>query len=114
MKPKFGSFGADGFVYALVHERHIKFYFLYLLLFSGFAIWADISTWLYIEGFMYFLFLVIFELINTALEIMCDFISTDRSIEIKRIKDLGAAIVFAHGFFAGTLLAVNTLLHVLG
>lgn len=107
IKPKFGSFGADGFMFALKNERHIRWYILYTCIFILSAVVLDFPRWLYFEGIIFFVILIILELINTAFEILCDFVVDGKDLQIKRVKDLGAAAVFVHGFFAGGLLLIN-------
>lgn len=54
------------------------------------------------------------ELINTALEHLCDFITTDYSIHIKRIKDLSAAAVLVASLYAlsvALLIFIPKILH---
>lgn len=43
---------------------------------------------------------LISELINTAIESICDFITTDYSTQIKRIKDVSAASVLIASIYA--------------
>jgi diacylglycerol kinase (ATP) len=38
-------------------------------------------------------FVIILELINTSIELICDFIEPKWNIQIKRIKDIGSSIV---------------------
>jgi diacylglycerol kinase len=110
--PQWGSFGADGFIFALRNERHLKKY-IGLMIVYLLACWLlNFPLWLYSAGIIYFLFLIIFELFNSALEILCDFVTDGHTIAIKRIKDLAAGAVFVHGFFGGLLLAFHCLYYV--
>ncbi len=111
--PKFGSFGADGLVFAIRKERHVQRYLVFILIFFILGIIFDFNYNLYALGLVYFLLLIIFELFNTSIEILCDFVTEDHAIEIKRIKDLSAGAIFVHGFFGGTLLVVTCLMYVL-
>jgi diacylglycerol kinase len=111
--PKFFSFGTDGFVYALRNERHIRWYLLYLLVFIIVSLILRIPNWLFAYGFLYFSLVMAFEVINTAMEKIADFIAEGHSQEIKRIKDLGAASVFIIGLIGGAILIYQIVIFVL-
>jgi len=50
---------------------------------------------------------IILELINTAIELICDFIHPEWNIQIKRIKDIGSSIVAIAILTTLTLTAID-------
>lgn len=111
-KPKFGSYGADGFWQVFLSERHVRWYFMWAIAYLLLGFWLDFSLWLYSIGLWYFILLVIVEIINTTIESIANFLTTNYNYEIKKIKDLSAASVFATGFFGGLIVVLNVLWHV--
>ena len=49
------------------------------------------------------LFLLIIELLNTAIEKLCDRVSRKHDLAIKRVKDMGSAAIFLSLLFAGAV-----------
>ena len=53
-----------------------------------------LQDWLLIKQTIVFgLLIILLELINTALELICDFIEPEWNLKIKRIKDIGSSLV---------------------
>ena len=84
----------QGFKAAYIHEsafRQELLLSLVLLPFS-FVLASSITSWLMLVVSL--LFLLLIEIINSAIEALADQISTDHHVLIGRAKDLGSAAVF--------------------
>jgi diacylglycerol kinase (ATP) len=95
MKNRVASFGFafNGLFCAIVHEVHMKIHLcaLVLVILSGFYLEIDTSEWIAVTiccGLV-----IAAELFNTAIERICDLISTEKMPQIKYIKDISAAAV---------------------
>lgn len=95
MKKQINSFkfAFEGIISALKTESHLRFHFVaafYVFLFAALGEFSH-TQWTVL---IITVCLVIFaELVNTALEEVCDLYSKDFNIHIKRIKDVSAAAV---------------------
>ena len=65
---------------------------------SGFLLKISGSEWIYISLSIGLVFS--FEIMNTAIEFLADFVSPDKHIAIKKVKDLAAAAVLFASFSA--------------
>ena len=101
MKKQLKSFGYafEGIFSAIRTESHLRFHLvaaIYVFLFAALGEFAP-CQW---TSLILTVCLVIFaELVNTALEEVCDLYSTEKNPRIKRIKDVsaGAVLVLAIG-----------------
>lgn len=61
---------------------------------SGFILGISINEWIYISLSIGLVFSL--EIVNTAIEFLADFVSPDKHLAIKKVKDLAAsAVLFA-------------------
>ncbi len=81
-------------------ERHIRVHMVATVLVICTAFILHISTieWLFVYSAIALVF--VSELINTCIESLCDLISIDYSILIKKIKDVAAASVVISAIYA--------------
>lgn len=90
----------QGVVYTLVNERNIKIHlvagFLALLL----AFWLEVSRVELAILCLTIAVVICFELINTAMEVVVDFIVDVYHPKAKIIKDVSAGAVFVSAFFS--------------
>ena len=102
MKKQIKSFkyAFEGIFSAIKTESHLRFHFVaafYVFLFAALGEFSH-TQWTVL---ILTVALVIFaELVNTALEEVCDLYSKDFNIHIKRIKDVSAAAVLILAFGA--------------
>ena len=101
------KFAFEGIKLLFKEEHNSWLHILFTILAIALAIWLKISRleWVLIVFCIGFVFVA--EIINTAIENICDFISPERNSMIKRIKDLSAAAVL---FSAVTSLIVGALI----
>jgi diacylglycerol kinase len=62
-----------------------------VVIFLGFILNVDITEWCWLVTVISMVFIT--ELLNTAIEFLCDFVSPEIHPQIKRIKDISAAAV---------------------
>ena len=81
-------------------ERNVKFHLLASVVVCGFSLRLELSTveWGFILSAI--ALVLITEFLNTAIEHLCDFLTTDYSIHIKKIKDVAAAAVLLSALYA--------------
>ncbi len=91
-KKKF-QYALQGLWYGSTHDRSIRLHTLVAFLVIGICIPLRLSVWewCFIVGAI--LFVLAFELINSAIEYIVDFVSPDYHKEAKIIKDYAAAAV---------------------
>jgi diacylglycerol kinase (ATP) len=69
---------------------------------------AFLGKWIYVEFHLILMFLTLSqEIMNTAIEYLCDMITMEYSEKIKRIKDLAAGSVFVSAVAWGILICAN-------
>lgn len=95
-------------------ERNMRFHLVATLciIVLGFAVHLTLYEWCMVSSAI--AAVLVCELINTAIECICDFITTDYSIQIKRIKDLSAASVLIASVYAlliALLIFIPKILH---
>ena len=83
-----------GFGYALRHEAAVReeAILLAIALPLGFYLAPGVAWYVAMIGSL--LVLLAVELLNTALEKLADYVTRERHVEIRRIKDFGSAAVF--------------------
>ena len=101
------KFAFQGIRLLFKEEQNSWVHLLFTVLAIALAVWLKISLleWVLIVFCIGFVFVA--EIINTAIENICDFISPERHSMIKRIKDLSAAAVL---FSAVTSLIIGVLI----
>lgn len=87
------KYAFEGVYCALKNETHLKIHFgaLVIVLFVGWYFQLSEPEWLSViicAGVV-----IAAEMINTAIERLCDFVSTEKRPEIKYIKDVSAGAV---------------------
>ena len=95
-------------------ERNMRFHLFAACcsIVLGFAVHLTLFEWCMVSSAI--AAVLVCELINTAIECVCDFITTDYSILIKRIKDLSAASVLIASVYAlliALLIFIPKILH---
>jgi diacylglycerol kinase (ATP) len=92
-----------GLGYALRHEPAVReeAILLGIALPLGFFL-APAASW-YVAMIGSLLVLLAVELLNTAVEKLADFVTRERIVEIRRIKDFGSAAVFCALCLAGLI-----------
>jgi len=81
-------------------ERNMKFHFIASI---GVCITAYLLKLTQIEWALILsaiMLVLITEIINTAIEYLCDFVTQDYSLQIKKIKDLAASAVLLSSLYA--------------
>lgn len=89
-----------GVVYTLVKERNIKIHLVAGILAILIAIWLDVSRIELAILCLTIAMVICFELINTAMEVVVDFIVDVYHPKAKIIKDVSAGAVFVSAFFS--------------
>jgi diacylglycerol kinase (ATP) len=84
----------DGLVWAARHETAVRQELIVLLVGTPLAFFVATAGWLRIALIGALLFVLTVELVNTALEKLCDHLAPERHPNIKVVKDLGSAAVF--------------------
>ena len=101
------KFAFQGIKLLFKEEHNSWIHLCFTILAVALAVWLKISLleWVLVIFCIGFVFVI--EIINTAIENICDFISPEKNSMIKRIKDLSAAAVL---FSAVTSLIVGALI----
>lgn len=89
------GFALEGLAYAVKTEGNARVHLVATLLVIalGFGFGVSRFEWMALIGAMGLVWLA--EMLNTALEILCDFVAPERSDPIKRVKDVAAGGVMA-------------------
>ncbi len=96
----------NSFVYALngileaVKERNVRIHLLATVIVCGVCLQLELSAVEWGIIFSAIALVLVTEFINTAIEHLCDFLTTDYSIHIKKIKDIAAAAVLLSALYA--------------
>ena len=88
------KYAFDGFVYALRTQNNLRIHHLCALIVIFLAWMLDVSKldWIIL---IFSIAIVLFaELMNTAIEYICDIIEPNYNINVKRAKDIAASSVF--------------------
>lgn len=91
-----------GLYYAIRSEKNFLYYIIIDLIFLIVNVWLGVSTYIWILYILSSFTVYAMECVNTSIEHICDMLSKEEHIEIKRIKDMAAAavLVCGLGFFA--------------
>lgn len=97
------GFALEGLAYAIKHEGNARVHLLAtaLVLALGFGFGVSRLEWAALAAAIGMVWAA--ELLNTALEILCDFISPDKAEAIKRVKDVAAGAVLVAALAAATI-----------
>ncbi len=93
-------YAISGLIVAFRKELHIRIHFFAMLLVVIAAWWFSVSAWEWVALIFCCAFVIILEMLNTALEVLCDVVSPGYSSQIKFIKDLLAGTVLVAVVFA--------------
>ncbi len=94
------GFALEGLVYAVKTEGNVRVHLAATLLVMalGFGFGVSRVDWMALLAAIGLVWLA--EMLNTALEILCDSVAPDRSDAIKRVKDVAAGGVLAAALVA--------------
>ncbi len=94
------GFAFSGLFQAFKSEKHLQLHGIIAVLVISAGIFFDISIkrWLAVAGCI--ALVISLELINSAIEKLCDLYSTEQNPKIKYIKDVSAAAVLVASIFA--------------
>ncbi len=90
----------QGVVYALVKERNMKIHLAVSFFVFLIALWLEVSRLELAILCLTIAMVLCFELINTAMEVVVDFIVDVYHPKAKIIKDVSAGAVFVSAFFS--------------
>jgi len=85
------SFAFNGLKILLKEEHNSRIHLFFTICVLLASIFFNISTFEWIAVIFAIGFVFTLEIINSAIENICDFISPEKNIQIKKIKDLAAA-----------------------
>ncbi len=87
------GFALEGLAYAVKHEGNLRVHLLatILVLALGLGFGASRLEWAALAGAIGMVWMA--ELLNTALETLCDFVAPEKADAIKRVKDVAASAV---------------------
>lgn len=83
-----------GLGYALRHEAAVREEAILLVVAVPLGFWVAPGVGWYVAMIGALLTLLAVELLNTAVEKLADYVTRERHVEIRRIKDFGSAAVF--------------------
>jgi len=86
------------FLFEAEHNARVHLFITVLVVILGFVFSVSALEWIAILFAIGFVFVT--EILNTSIEKICDFISLEKHIQIKRIKDLAAAAVIISAIIA--------------
>lgn len=92
------QYAFKGIGYALKTERNCKLYLVFLVFFFVVNLIVGVSLPGHIAYFICAFGAIAAEMINTAIEHICNYLTEDLDETIRRAKDLGAAAVLMWGF----------------
>ncbi len=87
-----------GMINAFRTEKNFLIYLFIAIFFLILNLYIGVSSWLYIAYAIPVAGVISAELINTAVEHLCNFVSTDKHPELGMVKDIAAATVLFWGF----------------
>ena len=96
-------FAASGLMYALRHERNLRFHFIFALVVLAMALVCGFSALEICFLALTIGFVIIAEMLNTAVEKMVDYVSPQWSANAKIAKDVAAGAVLVSAFFAAVV-----------
>lgn len=90
----------SGLRQVLQHEVHMRIHALAAILCLAAVWWLDISGWQFMLVLLCIVLVMVTEIINTAIEKLCDIVQPELDIRIKYIKDISSAAVLISAIFA--------------
>lgn len=89
-----------GIAVAFKTQANLKIHFLVTLLVLGVSVYFDLekTEWLFVLSAIFLVWIL--ELLNTAIEALCDLYSSEFNPKIKFIKDVAAGAVLLGAFYA--------------
>jgi diacylglycerol kinase (ATP) len=92
-----------GLAYGIRHEAAVREEAILLVagILLGFAVAPSVAWYVAMIGSL--LVLLAIELLNTAIEKLADYVTLERHVEIRKIKDFGSAAVFCGICLAGLI-----------
>ena len=99
---RFRSFGfaIEGLVYAVKTEGNARVHLVATILVIALGFGFEVSKFDWVALLAAFGLVWVAELVNTALENLCDFVAPERSDAVKRVKDVAAAGVLVAALVA--------------
>jgi diacylglycerol kinase len=89
------SFGwaFNGLIDCILHEKNFRIQYIVALLvvIAGIILSLSVTEWMII--LLSFAVVLSFEIINSAIEKLCDLVSPDFNLTIKKVKDMSASAV---------------------
>lgn len=97
------GFAIAGLLYALKTEGNMRVHFVATILVISFGFGAGVTPieWIALVGAVGLVWMA--ELLNTALELICDLVEPNRSENVRRIKDIAAGAVLAAALAAAVI-----------
>lgn len=88
------KYAFEGLKTLFVEEHNARIHLIAALIAVtlGFVLKISVYEWIFLVGVIGLVFIC--ELLNTSLEALADFVSTEKHPQIKKVKDLAAAAVF--------------------
>ena len=90
----------EGLWLAVKVDQNVRFHLIVGVLVVASSIWLRVSQFEFLFIIFAIFFVVICEMLNTAIEEMTNLIKTEHSMEAKIAKDIAAASVFLSAVFA--------------
>ena len=90
----------EGVVYVLKNERNMKVHLLISILVIITAFMLELEVVRIALLFITIVCVIVAEMFNTAIELICDSIEEEYSLKIKLIKDVSAGAVFITALFS--------------
>ena len=90
----------DGLKDCILHERNFRIQYIIaiLMVIAGIFFSISISEWMII--LLCFAVVLSFEIINSAIEKLCDLVCPDFNLTIKKVKDMSASAVLLSAIIA--------------
>ena len=82
-----------GLGFGLVSGRNIIIHQLAVVVVAAVGLWLGFAAWQWAVCFLCFGLVIGLELVNTAIEKLCDLVEPNQNPAVKKIKDLAAAAV---------------------
>lgn len=90
----------NGIRYSIISERNLKFHLFFSLIVIFFSFYYNISAIEFFIVLILIFLVIIFEIVNTIIEKIMDFVSEKHDDRIKIIKDMSAGVVLLSAILA--------------
>lgn len=94
------GFALKGIKQCFISEANFRIHFLLALVVIIFAVFFQISTAEWIAVGFCIAFVIVMEMLNTAIEKLCDVVHPDVQAGIKKVKDIAAGAVLVAAVFS--------------